>query len=69
MWQHALNLPASVVITGCYSVPVRREALQAGCEFRSFCDPWRAKDKFERHPASHYFDGPWSHPEWLGTAA
>jgi len=33
--QHALNLPASVAITGCNSLPVR-QALQAGCEFGRF---------------------------------
>jgi uncharacterized protein len=74
---YTMNLPTSVVITGCDSLPVLQQALQAARSFR----PMNASDvsallaktakaaeagQFELYKTSHHFDGTFANPQWLG---
>jgi predicted aldo/keto reductase-like oxidoreductase len=74
---YAMNLPTSVVITGCDSLPILQQALQAARSFR----PMSSADvstllaktatageagKFELYKTSHSFDGTFANPQWLG---
>jgi tyrosyl-tRNA synthetase len=74
---YAMNLPTSVVITGCDSLPILQQALQAARSFQ----PMSASDvstllakttkaaeagKFELYKTSHHFDGTFANPQWLG---
>ena len=75
--RYALNLPTSVVITGCDSMKVLEQALEVARSFAKLPDSevegLRAKTaqaaqngKFELYKTSHNFDGTYHHPEWLG---
>lgn len=75
--QYALNLPVSTVITGCESIPVLQQALNAGrtfkpltaAELKTLLDKTiqLAQDgKFEGYKSTTQFDGTSRHPEWLG---
>jgi aryl-alcohol dehydrogenase-like predicted oxidoreductase len=77
---YAMNLPVSVVITGCDSVGVLEQAIHAALTFEplkpeevaSLLD--RTKDvaadgKFETFKTTQEHDGTSKHPEWLGTSA
>jgi len=74
---YAMNLPTSVVITGCDSQPILQQALQAARSFQ----PMNASEvaallaktakaaeagKFELYKTSHHFDGTFANPQWLG---
>jgi uncharacterized protein len=74
---YALQLPTSVVITGCDSMPILEQALGAARDFR----PMGAKEveallaktaqaaqqgKYEFYKTSHHFDGTYQNPQWLG---
>jgi uncharacterized protein len=74
---YAMNLPTSVVITGCDSVAILQQALDAARSFK----PMRkeqvaallqktasaaAKGEFELYKTSHNFDGTFHNPQWLG---
>jgi predicted aldo/keto reductase-like oxidoreductase len=74
---YAMGLPTSVVITGCDSMKVLRQALTAARSFR----PWTATErnavlartakpssekKYELYKTSQQFDGTTHNPEWLG---
>jgi predicted aldo/keto reductase-like oxidoreductase len=74
---YAMNLPTSVVITGCDSLPILQQALQAARSFQ----PMKATEvaavlaktakaaeagKFELYKTSHHFDGTFANPQWLG---
>jgi aryl-alcohol dehydrogenase-like predicted oxidoreductase len=74
---YALHLPTSVVITGCDSMPILEQALDAARNFR----PMEAKEveallaktaeaaqqgKYELYKTSHHFDGTYQNPQWLG---
>jgi len=74
---YAMNLPTSVVITGCDSLPILQQALQAARSFQ----PMSASDvstllaktakaaeagTFELYKTSHHFDGTFANPQWLG---
>ena len=74
---YALQLPTSVVITGCDSMPILEQALGAARNFR----PMEAKEveallaktaqaaqqgKYELYKTSHHFDGTYQNPQWLG---
>ena len=72
-----MNLPVSVVITGCDSVRILDQALDAAKRFRPLkpgeIDALLAKTaqaaklgKYELYKTSHNFDGTWQNPEWLG---
>jgi predicted aldo/keto reductase-like oxidoreductase len=74
---YAMNLPTSVVITGCDSLKVLAQALDAARTFKPFGDSERAallaksavaasEGKFEKYKTTQNFDGTAQHPEWLG---
>jgi predicted aldo/keto reductase-like oxidoreductase len=74
---YALNLPTSVVITGCDSMEVLEQALEAAHSFRpmsaSQVQALLAKTKaaashgeFEPFKTSSIFDSTATHPDWLG---
>lgn len=76
---YAMNLPASVVITGCESVGVLEQAIQAALTFRPM-KPEEVAALLERTKAvasdgtyetfktTREHDGTSKHPEWLGTS-
>jgi hypothetical protein len=68
-----MNLPTSVVITGCAS----DQALDAARNFRPLeADAVKAllaktaqaatQGKFELYKITHHFDGTYQNPQWLG---
>lgn len=74
---YAMNLPTSVVITGCESIENLQQALEAARSFK----PLAAKEaatllartaraaqtgEFERYKTTHDFDGTYQNPHWLG---
>jgi uncharacterized protein len=74
---YAMNLPTSVVITGCDSLPILQQALDAARSFQplnsSQVGALLAKTakaaetgQFELYKTSHHFDGTYANPEWLG---
>ena len=74
---YAMNLPTSVVITGCDSLPILQQALQAARSFQpmnsSQVGALLAKTakaaeagEFELYKTSHQFDGTYANPQWLG---
>ena len=74
---YALNLPTSVVITGCDSMAILDQALEAARTFRPMSDAQvrallaKTKDaatagEFEPFKTSSIFDSTATHPEWLG---
>lgn len=76
---YAMNLPTSVVITGCDSMGVLDQAIQAALTFApmdaaattALLDKTRdaAKEgRFERFKTSAMFDGTTRNPHWLETA-
>jgi aryl-alcohol dehydrogenase-like predicted oxidoreductase len=78
--QYAMNLPTSVVITGCESVEALQQALDAAYRFRPLAPhevkallartaPDAAGGEWEKYKTSETFDGTARHPWWLETAA
>src|SRR6202040_402299 len=74
---YAMNLPTTVVITGCDSLQILQQALQAARSFQpmnsSQVGALLAKTakaaeagKFELYKTSHQFDGTYANPQWLG---
>jgi predicted aldo/keto reductase-like oxidoreductase len=74
---YAMNLPTSVVITGCDSLPILQQALQAARSFQPMDSTQVAAllaktakageaGQFELYKTSHHFDGTVANPEWLG---
>jgi len=74
---YALSLPTSVVITGCDSLEVLDQALDAVRTFHPLTVPQReallsrtraaaAHGEFEPFKTSSIFDSTATHPEWLG---
>jgi aryl-alcohol dehydrogenase-like predicted oxidoreductase len=74
---YAMNLPTSVVITGCDSLPILQQALQAARSFQAMsasevstllAKTSKAAEvgKFELYKTSHHFDGTFANPQWLG---
>jgi uncharacterized protein len=74
---YAMSLPTSVVITGCDSLPILQQALQAARSFQpmnsSEVTALLAKTakaaeagQFELYKTSHRFDGTYANPQWLG---
>jgi predicted aldo/keto reductase-like oxidoreductase len=77
---YAMHLPTSVVITGCDSMPILEQALQAAQSFRPMNEkevatllaktaPAAMAGKFELYKTSHEFDGTYQNPQWLGPGA
>jgi aryl-alcohol dehydrogenase-like predicted oxidoreductase len=75
--RYALNLPTSVVITGCDSMQVLEQALDVGKTFRPMSDaevdallaktkPAAARGEFELFKTTSIFDSTATHPAWLG---
>jgi aryl-alcohol dehydrogenase-like predicted oxidoreductase len=74
---YALNLPTSVVITGCDSMEILDQALEAAATFRPMSEAeMRAllgrtakaasKGEFELFKTTSIFDSTTYHPDWLG---
>lgn len=75
--RYALNLPTSVVITGCDTMEILEQALTAGKTFRPMNDAEvrsllaktvdaASRGAFEPFKTSSIFDSTAEHPEWLG---
>jgi predicted aldo/keto reductase-like oxidoreductase len=74
---YAMNLPTSVVITGCDSLNILQQALDAARSFQPISSvevsallaktaPAAKEGEFERYKTSHDFDGTYHNPQWLG---
>jgi predicted aldo/keto reductase-like oxidoreductase len=74
---YAMNLPTSVVITGCDSLPILQQALDAARSFQPLdarqvatllAKTAKAAEagQFELYKTSHHFDGTYANPQWLG---
>ncbi len=74
---YAMNLPTSVVITGCDSLPVLEQALRAARTFRPLSEAAvggllvrtghaAREGKYELYKTTHHFDGTFQNPHWLG---
>src|SRR5258708_6795455 len=74
---YAMNLATSVVITGCDSLPILQQALQAARSFQPMNSSQVAAlltktakaaeaGQFELYKTSHRFDGTYANPQWLG---
>jgi predicted aldo/keto reductase-like oxidoreductase len=74
---YAMNLPVSVVITGCDSKIILEQALSAASSFRPMSDAQRnvllsrtakvaAGGGLELYKTTQTFDSTAAHPEWLG---
>jgi predicted aldo/keto reductase-like oxidoreductase len=74
---YSMNLPTSVVITGCDSLQILQQALDAARSFQPMSETEvsavlaktakAAKaGEFELYKTSHHFDGTYQNPQWLG---
>ncbi|HEX6803384.1 MAG TPA: aldo/keto reductase [Terriglobales bacterium] len=74
---YAMNLPTSVVITGCDSMQILQQALEAARTFKPMSKEQvasllaktaaaSAKGDFEQYKTTHHFDGTYHNPQWLG---
>ncbi len=74
---YAMNLPTSVVITGCDSMEILQQAFDAAHSFKPMSKrevatllaktaDASAKGEFELYKTSHNFDGTYHNPQWLG---
>jgi len=74
---YAMNLPTSAVITGCDSLPILQQALQAARSFQPMDSSEVAAllartakaaevGRFELYKTTHQFDGTFANPQWLG---
>jgi predicted aldo/keto reductase-like oxidoreductase len=74
---YAMNLPTSVVITGCDSMRILDQAVIAARSFRPMnradVEALLAKTaqaaqtgKYEQYKTTHTFDGTYQNPQWLG---
>jgi len=74
---YSMNLPTSVVITGCDSLPILQQALDVARTFRPMSQKQvsallaktaqAAKSgQFELYKTGHHFDGTYQNPQWLG---
>ena len=74
---YAMNLPTSVVITGCDSTQILQQALDAARSFKPMSNQEvasllsktasaSAKGQFEQYKTTHNFDGTYQNPQWLG---
>jgi uncharacterized protein len=74
---YAMSLPTSVVITGCESMSILQQALDAARSFKQMsqeevaqllaktANP-AAKGEYELYKTTHNFDGTFQNPQWLG---
>jgi len=74
---YAMNLPTSVVITGCDSLPILQQAVHAARAFQPMdsahvaallANTAKAAEagQFELYKTTHHFDGTVANPQWLG---
>jgi uncharacterized protein len=74
---YAMSLPTSAVITGCESLKILRQAIDAARSYQPLSPadtarllaktaPVAGKGEFERYKTSHDFDGTFHNPQWLG---
>lgn len=74
---YALNLPTSVVVTGCDSVEILQQALDAARTFRPLSEARvqallaktkaaASRGEFELFKTTSLFDSTATHPDWLG---
>ncbi|MGH9517108.1 MAG: aldo/keto reductase [Terriglobales bacterium] len=74
---YAMNLPTSVVITGCDSMQILQQAFDAARSFQPMTKDEVAalltktsaaatKGEFEQYKTTHNFDGTYQNPQWLG---
>jgi predicted aldo/keto reductase-like oxidoreductase len=74
---YAMNLPTSVVITGCDSFAILQQALNAARSFQPMDSAQVAgllaktakaaeAGQFELYKTTHHFDGTVANPQWLG---
>ncbi len=74
---YAMNLPTSVVITGCDSIPILKQALTAAQSFKPLtpddvktllakANPASKEGEYEKYKTSDHFDSTSKNPEWLG---
>ena len=74
---YAMNLPTSVVITGCDSLLILQQALQAARSFQPMNSSQVAAllartakaaeaGQYELYKTTHQFDGTVANPQWLG---
>jgi aryl-alcohol dehydrogenase-like predicted oxidoreductase len=74
---YAMNLPTSVVITGCDSLPILQQAFEAARTFKPMGKDEVAqllvktataagKGEYELYKTTHNFDGTYQNPQWLG---
>jgi tyrosyl-tRNA synthetase len=75
--QYAMNLPTSVVITGCESMENLEQALTAARTFKPMSDEQvrsllgktakaASRGEYELFKTTSIYDGTASNPEWLG---
>jgi predicted aldo/keto reductase-like oxidoreductase len=75
--RYAMNLPTSVVITGCDSMPILKQAIQTAQAFKPLGQPEvialldettqaARNGRFEEYKTTHNFDGTYQNPQWLG---
>jgi uncharacterized protein len=74
---YSMHLPTSVVITGCDSLPILQQAIDAARGFQPLSKETVAKllartaqaaqsGEYELYKTSHNFDGTYQNPQWLG---
>jgi aryl-alcohol dehydrogenase-like predicted oxidoreductase len=74
---YAMNLPTSVVITGCDSIAILQQAMDAARSFKPMGEQEVAallaktakaaqSGEFEMYKTSQHFDGTYQNPQWLG---
>jgi len=74
---YAMNLPTSVVITGCDSLKILQQAIETARSFKPLgpgevaallakTAPVAGKGEYERYKTAHDFDGTYHNPQWLG---
>ena len=74
---YSMNLPTSVVITGCDSLPILQQAIDAARSFQPLSEDTVSKllaktaqaaqsGEYELYKTSHHFDGTYQNPQWLG---
>ena len=74
---YSMNLPVSVVITGCDSLKILDQALSAARSFQPMRKDQVAavlaktataanSGEYELYKTSHHFDGTYQNPQWLG---
>jgi uncharacterized protein len=74
---YAMNLPTSVVITGCDSMQILQQALDVAHSFKPLSKaevasllaktaPAASKGEYEQYKTTHNFDGTYHNPQWLG---